>query len=106
MFFLNWKNGVNYNLVAQTPQYRMQSLQDLAEYPDSAAASRQQPEILARCGVASAAVTRWRSISHYNIRRVVDIYGAVQDRDLGAVSRDVERIVEANREVSAARHVH
>ena len=22
-------------------------------------------------------------ISHYNIRRVVDIYGSVQDRDLG-----------------------
>src|SRR5262249_32447871 len=35
-------------------------------------------------------------ISHYNIRRVIDIYGAVQDRDLGAVSRDVEKIVKAN----------
>ena len=30
-------------------------------------------------------------LSHYNIRRVVDIYGAVQDRDLGAVGRDVSR---------------
>ena len=28
-------------------------------------------------------------LSHYNIRRVVDIYGAVQDRDLGAVGRDI-----------------
>jgi multidrug efflux pump subunit AcrB len=35
--------------------------------------------------------------SHYNIRRVIDIYGAVQDRDLGTVSRDVQRIIEANR---------
>ena len=32
-------------------------------------------------------------VSHYNIRRVIDIYGAVQDRDLGAVAKDVERIV-------------
>ena len=32
-FFLNWKNGVNYNLVAQTPQYEVQSLQDLANTP-------------------------------------------------------------------------
>src|SRR6202035_4598698 len=32
-FFLNWKNGVNYNLVAQTPQYKIQSLQDLANTP-------------------------------------------------------------------------
>ena len=36
-------------------------------------------------------------ISHYNIRRVVDIYGSVQDRDLGAVGRDIARIVDANR---------
>jgi Cu/Ag efflux pump CusA len=28
---------------------------------------------------------------------VVDIYGSVQDRDLGAVGRDIARIVEANR---------
>ena len=32
-------------------------------------------------------------VSHYNIRRVVDIYGAVQDRDLGAVAKNVEAIV-------------
>ena len=36
-------------------------------------------------------------VSHYNIRRVVDIYGSVQDRDLGAVGRDITRIVDAHR---------
>ena len=36
-------------------------------------------------------------INDYNIRRVVDIYGSVQDRDLGAVGRDIKRIVDANR---------
>ena len=36
-------------------------------------------------------------VSHYNIRRVLDIYGAVQGHDLGAVGRDVARIVDANR---------
>ncbi len=35
-------------------------------------------------------------VSHYNIRRVVDIYGGVQGRDLGSVSRDVERILHKN----------
>ena len=34
MFFLNWKNGVNYNLVAQTPQYRMDSLAGHSEHSD------------------------------------------------------------------------
>jgi multidrug efflux pump subunit AcrB len=36
-------------------------------------------------------------VNHYNIRRVVDIYGAVQDRDLGATGRDVEKIIDAAR---------
>jgi multidrug efflux pump subunit AcrB len=34
-------------------------------------------------------------VSHYNVRRVLDIYGAVQDRDLGAVGADVQRIADA-----------
>jgi multidrug efflux pump subunit AcrB len=34
-------------------------------------------------------------VNHYNIRRVVDIYGAVDGRDLGAVGADVQRIVDA-----------
>jgi CzcA family heavy metal efflux pump len=95
MFFLNWKNGVNYNLVAQTPQYRIQSLQDLQNIPITAA-SKQQPEILG--DIASIGRSRELAVvDHYNIRRVVDIYANVQDRDLGSVSRDVERIVDANR---------
>jgi len=36
-------------------------------------------------------------ISHYNIQRAIDIYGAVQDRDLGGVAQDINRIVDANR---------
>ena len=35
MFFLNTKNGVSYNLVAQTPQYDIQSRQDLQNIPVS-----------------------------------------------------------------------
>jgi multidrug efflux pump subunit AcrB len=38
-------------------------------------------------------------LTHYNIRRTVDIYGSVQDRDLGAVGKDVTRIVDANRKL-------
>ena len=91
MFFLNYNNGVNYNLVAQTPQYRMQSLQDLENIPISASGNR-NPEILGDV----ADVRRGHEmaiISEYNIRRVVDVYGAVQDRDLGSVSHAVDRIV-------------
>jgi multidrug efflux pump subunit AcrB len=95
MFFLNYKNGVSYNLVTQTPQYSMHSLQDLQNTPLNAATAA-RPEILA--DVASIRRTNeMEVINHYNIRRVVDIYAAVQGRDLGAVGREATRIVDANR---------
>jgi multidrug efflux pump subunit AcrB len=94
MFFLNYKNGVNYNLVAQTPQYHMNSLQDIQNIPVNSATAtpRATPEVLSDL----TSIDRDREVaivSHYNIRRVVDIYGSVQDRDLGAVAKQVENIV-------------
>jgi multidrug efflux pump subunit AcrB len=94
-FFLNWENGVQYSLVTQTPQYRIRSLADLRNMPISAPAMV-HPEILSDV----ASITRGSEmevLSHYNIRRVVDIYGSVQGRDLGAVGRDVNRIIDQNR---------
>ena len=96
-FYLNPKNGVSYNLVTQTPQYDIQSEQDLQNIPLTGANQRQRG-ILAN--VASVHRTsELGSINHYNIRRVVDIYASVQGRDLGAVGRDVTRIVDANRKL-------
>src|SRR3989441_287582 len=94
-FFLNWQNGVSYNLATQTPQYRIQSLHDIENIPVSAPTAT-RPGILADVASISRA-SEMAVLSHYNIRRVVDIYGAVQDRDLGAVGRDIARVVDANR---------
>src|SRR5258707_4214227 len=95
MFFLNWKNGMNYNLVTQTPQYSIQAFEDL-QNPRLNATTAARPEILADI-VSIKRSSEMEVVSHYNIRRVVDIYAAVQGRDLGAVGRDVTRIVDANR---------
>jgi multidrug efflux pump subunit AcrB len=94
MFFLNYKNGVAYNLAAQTPQYHMDTLEDIQNIPvnSSLAAPRATPEVLGDL----TSIQRGHEmavVSHYNIRRVIDIYGSVQDRDLGAVAKDVEAIV-------------
>jgi len=97
MFFLDYQNGVAYNLVAQTPQYRMDTLQDLQNIPidasdASSAPQRPTPEVLGDL----TSIHRGEEpavISEYNLRRVVDIYGAVQGRDLGSVAKDVEAIV-------------
>ncbi len=90
-FFLNYKNGVTYNIVAQTPQYQIQSLQDLENIPiDSPTAKT--PEILADIASISRS-TEPPIITHYNVRRTLDIYANVQDRDLGSVATQIKRIV-------------
>jgi multidrug efflux pump subunit AcrB len=95
MFFLNPKNNVNYNLVAQTPQYRTQSLQDLENIP-IVTPTHTTSEILGDVSAIQRG-DEMASVDHYNIQRVIDIYGTVQDRDLGGVSRDVQQIVDQNK---------
>ncbi len=95
LFFLNWKNGVNYNVAAQAPQYDIQSLGDLQNIPVTGPAAT-GPTILANV----ATITRSQemaAVDHYNIRRVIDVYANVQGRDLGGVGRDIAHIVGANR---------
>src|ERR1700712_2558770 len=71
----------------------MQSVQDLQNIPVNVSGAT-NPEILA--DVASIhRGDEMAVISEYHMRRVVDIYGAVQGRDLGGVSHDVARIVNA-----------
>ena len=95
MFFLNFNNDVNYSIIAQTPQYRIQSIQDLRNIPITGAGKAASTEILGDL----ASIRRsdeMATVSQYNTRRVIDIYGSPQDRDLGAISRDVNRVVEEN----------
>ena len=94
-YFLSPKNGVIYNIVAQTPQYRVDSLNSLNNIPLPAAPG-QQPEILADVATISRS-TELPIIQHYNITRTLDVYAAVQDRDLGSAARDVERIIDRNK---------
>ena len=84
-FWLNPETGLQYPLVAQAPQYRMTSLQDLQNMPVTTAS---QTQLLG--GLAT--VTRGFGpaiVSHYDSQPIIDIFGAVQDRDLGAVAREV-----------------
>jgi multidrug efflux pump subunit AcrB len=94
-FWLNPINGVSYNLATQTPQYRIQSMQDMQNIPISGAGQK-VPEILN--DVANIQRESEPAVlTHYNIRRTVDIYGSVQGRDLGAVGRDIQKVLDANK---------
>jgi multidrug efflux pump subunit AcrB len=95
MFYLNPKNGIAYSIVAQAPQYTIQSMSNLENIPLSSPTAT-KPEILADVATISR-TTEMPVINHYNIRRTLDIYGNVQGRDLGSVSRAINKVVEANR---------
>jgi CzcA family heavy metal efflux pump len=92
-FWLDPKTGVSYNIAAQTPQYRVESLQDLENVPITNGTST--PQILA--GLASfSRGAEMGVVSHYDIQPVIDIYGAVEGRDLGGVASDIEPILKRN----------
>ena len=94
-FWLNTRNGVSYPIVAQMPQYRIDTISDLVNLPITSSQTK-TPQYLG----GLARITPGPSpgvVSHYNVQPVIDIYGAVQGRDLGAVSGDIERILETTR---------
>ena len=94
-FWLNNENGVSYPIVAQMPQYRIDTISDLVNVPVTSSKTK-TPQYLG--GLAQ--ITPGPSpgvVSHYNVQPVIDIYGAVQERDLGAVSGDIDRILEETR---------
>jgi multidrug efflux pump subunit AcrB len=83
-------NGVSYGVSVQTPQYGIDTLGDLKYVPLRTSDSTQ---LLG--GLATFSPEPLNAItSHYNIRSVVNIYATTQDRDLGGVAADVQKIVD------------
>jgi multidrug efflux pump subunit AcrB len=89
-FFLDPKNGVSYNIAVQAPQYTISSLQDLENIPIHGTGNSTQvlPNVATIKRTAEAGV-----IYHYDIRPVIDVYANVQDRDLGGISGEVDKIM-------------
>ncbi|MDB5340686.1 MAG: mdtC 3 [Planctomycetaceae bacterium] len=114
-FWVNPTNRVNYRVAVQSPQYAINSVDTLLTTPivkaqtSSSPASSQtpptaggtgatapQPQLLANLALLSRG-TQPANVNHYNVQPVYDVYANVQGRDLGAVSADVQRIVDATR---------
>ena len=89
-YFLNPANGVSYSIVMQTPQYQMDSLNALRSLPISAGNSSQT------LGAVSdiSRVSRSAVVSQYNIAPLVQIYATTQDRDLGGVAADIQKVID------------
>jgi CzcA family heavy metal efflux pump len=94
-YWLDTKTGVSYSIAAQTPQYRVDSLQDLANIPVTGTGTRQNA-IMASVASFSRG-SEMAVVSHYNIKPVIDIFGAVQGRDLGGLAREIQPIIDKSK---------
>jgi len=95
-FWVNPKNHVSYPVIVQTPQYRLDSLSTLENIPITSTDNKQH-QILG--GLAT--ITRGQGngvVSHYDVQPTIDIYGSAQDRDLGAVAHDIQRVLDATQQ--------
>jgi len=96
-FWSDPATGIPYALWVQTPEYRNASLSDLQNTPLLAQANSQagQPEVVSL--LSSVATLSRRSeqtvVNHVNTQPTYDVLASVQDRDLGSVAADVQRIV-------------
>ncbi len=93
-FWLDPRTGVSYNVATQTPQYRVDSLQDLQNIPITNGTA--PPQILASLSSFTRG-SEMAVVSHYNIQPVIDIFGSVDGRDLGGVSRDIAKIIDQSK---------
>jgi len=106
-FWLDPRNGVSYDIAVQSPQYSLESLDQLMNIPITGSASA-LPQA-ADPGMGGRAVqilgnvatitpgSEMAVVDHYNIAPVIDIYANVVNTDLASVDRKVEQIVNASK---------
>jgi len=104
-FWLDPKNGVSYSVAVQTPQYRVDTLQALQNTPVTGTSPGIAPQILGNL-VTTSPVARPASISHYNVQPMINVYAAVNGRDLGGVARDVTKLIgDAEKQLPRGSHI-
>jgi multidrug efflux pump subunit AcrB len=90
-FWLNPATGVSYPVSVQTPQRDIDTMSGLRNVPVTSGAGG-EPQLLGGLATIQRSSAD-ASVSHYNVRRVIDIYATPQDRDLGAVAGDIRKVM-------------
>jgi CzcA family heavy metal efflux pump len=88
-FWLNPRNEITYQVAVQAPQYRMTSMQDLMTIPVT---SQQGTQLMGNL-VQVSPVARPATVNHWNVQPVIDVYASTQDRDLGAVAAETDKVL-------------
>ncbi len=90
-YWLDPKSGVSYPVSVQTPQYAIDTMGDLKTVPMTAARSTQLLGALAKFSPESLPAL----VSHYDVKNTINIYATSQERDLGGVIGDVDKLIAA-----------
>jgi multidrug efflux pump subunit AcrB len=91
-YWVNPQNRVNYVVAVQTPTYKIDSVDALLNTP--IVNGQKQPQLLGNLVNLRRAYSE-AVVNHYNIQPVYEVFAGVQGRDLGAVSDDVQKVVDA-----------
>jgi len=89
-YWLNPQTGVSYPIVAQTPEYKVDTLAALQNVPVTGSSGGLQ---------VLGGLSKFRReqssavVSHYNVLPTIDLYAAIQDRDLGGVANDIRSLI-------------
>lgn len=92
VYWLNPANNISYQVVAQTPEYRVDSLSRLENLPISGSSSTGDLQVLGGLGTLTRGSAN-AVVSEYNIQRMANIYATTQGRDLGAVADDINDVI-------------
>jgi multidrug efflux pump subunit AcrB len=90
-YWIDPRNGVDYPIAVMTPQFKVDSTSQLLRTPIRGG-SQSASQLIANVGTLQRDFTP-SVVNHYNVQPVYDVYANVQDRDLGAVATDVDRVL-------------
>ena len=93
-YWLDPQTGVSYPIIVQVPQYRLSSFEALNQTPVTSPTA-QNNQLLRNVSETNRSVSPV-TVSHYNALPVMDVFANVEQRDLGGVAADVEKIIEQN----------
>ena len=94
-FWIDEKQGIPYYLAVQTPERQVSTVNDLLNTSITSASGGAASPIPNTLGNVATLSRRYIQsvINHNNVAPVYDIYASVADRDLGAVSSDINKVI-------------
>jgi multidrug efflux pump subunit AcrB len=90
-FWVDPASGTQYQVATQTPQYRLETLNDLGNIPLSGGINGSS-QLLSNLSDIHRSVGP-AVVSHYNASVAIDIFGSVEGTDLGFVSTQINKII-------------